>query len=537
VSQGAKRFPEMSSVAETQVCPTCGTPYLTKKSKGCPVCLMRGALESELDAEVDSPAEGAESSRQGRFHHYEVLRCEDGAFEELGRGAMGVTYRARDTVLGHTVALKVLDTRLAAHPQARERFLREARAAARLRHANVASVFYYGVRPTDGQCFYAMELVEGETVEARVRRTGPLPVPVSLEIITQVAHALAAAESQGVVHRDLKPANLMLVNDGPEMVVKVIDFGLAKAADVSNASDLTDGGFVGTPAFTSPEQSVGGPVDARSDLYALGVTLWMMLVGQAPFRGTPEEVRQQHQRAPLPLEHLRAVPQPVVALLKRLFEKDPSLRFQHPAELLQVLPRVMSAIDAGRTLSDRRLRQAPHGTPQKVQASPRGPKRVSVARLPVTGSDVFGREEDIAFLDDAWANQHSKVVTIVAWAGVGKSTRSTVGFEGWLLKIIVLQSWFLAGLSTDRAPLDRLRQRMNLLTPLSLGLATQIPGLERTGRRARGSRSSSRIGEPCLFWMAWSRFRIRPVHKKDGYVSLPSKRFCANSLHSIRDCA
>ena len=384
---------------------------------------MRGALESELDAQVDLPTKGPESSGQVRFHHYEILRREDGAFEELGRGAMGVTYRALDTVLGHTVALKVLDSRLAAHPQARERFLREARAAARLRHVNVASVFYYGVRPSDGQCFYAMELVEGETVDARVRRTGPLPVPVSLEIITQVAHALAAAESQGVVHRDLKPANLMLVSDGPEMVAKVIDFGLAKAADVAGASDLTDGGFVGTPAFTSPEQSVGGPVDTRSDLYTLGITLWVMLTGQAPFRGSPEEVRQQHQRAPLPLEQLRAVPQPVVALLKKFLEKDPCQRFQHPTELLQVLPRVSAAINAGRTLSDRRLRPALHGTtPQKAQALPRGPNRVSIARLPVTGSDLFGREEDIALLDSAWANQRVNIVTIAAWAGVGKST-------------------------------------------------------------------------------------------------------------------
>src|SRR6201993_1093634 len=423
MSSGADHLPETSSVAGTQVCPACGTPYLTKKSKGCAVCLMRGALESELDAQVDLPTKGPESSGQVRFHHYEILRREDGAFEELGRGAMGVTYRALDTVLGHTVALKVLDSRLAAHPQARERFLREARAAARLRHANVASVFYYGVRPSDGQCFYAMELVEGETVDARVRRTGPLPVPVSLEIITQVAHALAAAESQGVVHRDLKPANLMLISDGPEMVAKVIDFGLAKAADVAGASDLTDGGFVGTPAFTSPEQSVGGPVDTRSDLYTLGITLWAMLTGQAPFRGSPEEVRQQHQRAPLPLEQLRAVPQPVVALLKKFLEKDPCQRFQHPTELLQVLPRVSAAINAGRTLSDRPLRPALHGTtPQKAQALPRGPNRVSIARLPVTGSDLFGREEDIALLDSAWANQRVNIVTIAAWAGVGKST-------------------------------------------------------------------------------------------------------------------
>jgi serine/threonine protein kinase len=154
---------------------------------------------------------------------------------------MGITYKAFDTVLRHAVALKVIDARIAAHLEARERFLREARAAARLRHPNVASVFYYGVRKSDGQCFYAMELVEGETLEAHLRR-GPLPVAPALEVVAQVARALVAAEAQELVHRDLKPANLMLV-EGPELSVKVIDFGLARAVVTTRSeADLTHGG-------------------------------------------------------------------------------------------------------------------------------------------------------------------------------------------------------------------------------------------------------------------------------------------------------
>ncbi|MBV9491751.1 MAG: serine/threonine protein kinase, partial [Verrucomicrobia bacterium] len=188
------------------------------------------------------------------FDHYELVADEAGDPVELGRGAMGVTYRATDIVLGRPVALKVIDARIATRPDARERFLREARAVARLHHPHVASVFYYGVRKSDGQCFYAMELVVGETVEARVQRAGPLPVAMALEVVTQVARALAAVEAQGLVHRDLKPANLMLVS-GPALAVKVIDFGLAKAAvDAANEAELTQGGFVGTPAFASPEQ-------------------------------------------------------------------------------------------------------------------------------------------------------------------------------------------------------------------------------------------------------------------------------------------
>src|SRR4029077_9927283 len=122
-----------------------------------------------------------------RFDHYQVATHTDGTPVELGRGAMGITFKASDTVLGNDVALKPIDARIAAHPEARERFLREARAAARLRHPNVASVFYYGTRKGDGQCFYAMELVEGESLEAPLRHAGPLPPALALEVIAQVA--------------------------------------------------------------------------------------------------------------------------------------------------------------------------------------------------------------------------------------------------------------------------------------------------------------------------------------------------------------
>jgi hypothetical protein len=190
-----------------------------------------------------------------------------------------------------------------------------------------------------------MELVEGETLEARLRREGPLPASFALEIVARVARAMAAAESQGLVHRDLKPSNVMLVS-GPDLTVKVIDFGLAKATAASQ-SDITHGGFVGTPAFASP------------------------------------------------------------------------------AELLKAIPTITGAIDARRRITRQGLQKRPSTASRVGTRRPPArlaPKRISIARLPVTGSDVFGREEDIAFLDRAWANKDVNVVTIVAWAGVGKST-------------------------------------------------------------------------------------------------------------------
>jgi serine/threonine protein kinase len=405
-----------ASADESQlICGKCGTTLqrVGQFDDQCATCLLGLAWEEE------EPASSAE-----RFDHYQVATQTDGRPVELGRGAMGTTFKASDTILGNDVALKVIDASIAALPEARERFLREARAAARIRHPNIASVFYYGTRKSDGQCFYAMELVEGETLEARLQRSGPLSPALALEVTTQVARALAAIELHGLVHRDLKPTNLMLV-EGPELTIKVIDFGLAKAAATAESeSEITRGGFVGTPSFASPEQFNDTSLDIRSDLYSLGITLWEMLTGRPPFGGTSLEVSYQHQHAPLPVALLEAVPQPVVVLLSVLLDKDPSRRFQNPTELQKVIPTITAAIDAGRTITRQSLQETLSSDLRTVSGRWRpilGPDKISVARLPVTGSDVFGRDKDVAFLDDAWAGQNVNVVTIVAWAGVGKS--------------------------------------------------------------------------------------------------------------------
>lgn len=322
------------------VCRKCGASLRVADSAGnCPVCLLGAALEVGDGEEEPVDAD--------RFDHYELATHPDGTPVELGRGAMGVTYKGFDTVLGHAVALKAIGARVANRPEARERFLREARVAAQLRHPNVASVFYYGVRKTDGRCFYAMELVEGETVEARVRRAGPIPAVLALELVLQIARALAAAETHGLVHRDLKPANLMLV-EGAEPAVKVIDFGLAKAAAVIAAveTDLTRGGFVGTPAFASPEQFTSGEVDARSDFFSLGATLWYMLCGRPPFLDrAPPGTEGRLPDPPLPIARLRAarVPLPVIAFTRSLLAPDPRNRPQTTAELSEALRRCRKA--------------------------------------------------------------------------------------------------------------------------------------------------------------------------------------------------
>ena len=304
-------------------CRVCGSTLDSSLGDlGCPVCLFRAGLG-------DLPEIAPEAAHE--FGSYLIARGADGLPEELGRGSMGITFRATDGTLNRPVALKIIDPRQHGSDRARERFMREARAAAGLRHPNIATIHHFGIHEGTGQYFYAMELVEGETLEERVRRTGPIDAKTALGIARQVVAALTAAEKRGLVHRDLKPGNIMLAprEDGvPE--VKVIDFGLAKAVtDESDLMSMTQDGFVGSPAFASPEQFAKAPVDVRSDVFSLGVTLWFALTGKMPFPGRSiEEIQAAQLTGRLPLRQLKAarVPSRLIALLKMMLAVEPAAR-------------------------------------------------------------------------------------------------------------------------------------------------------------------------------------------------------------------
>ena len=353
---------------EIRTCATCGTKFsITSDSGMCPVCLLLGSF-GEKSASADSliAASGSEGgsaetehlSIVRRFENYEVMLDEDGKPIELGRGAMGITYKAFDVDLRIPVTLKLISEKYVGDESARLRFLREARAAAKVRHSNVASVFHLG-RSSQGY-FYAMEFVEGETLESLIKRSGRLEVKVALEILSQAAAGLAAVDEEHLVHRDIKPTNMIVrLKESDRITAKIIDLGLAKTVgdSMSESAISVIGGFAGTPEFASPEQFAGVGVDIRSDLYSLGVTLWEMLTGQTPFKGSPIEVMNQHQRAALPLEQLKGVPQPVVVLIEVLLEKDPLRRLQSPAELMNALPKVTDAVKARRTITHQNLRE------------------------------------------------------------------------------------------------------------------------------------------------------------------------------------
>jgi serine/threonine protein kinase len=289
-----------------------------------------------------------------RFEHYEIMRKEDGSLWELGRGAMGITYKAQDTDLHIPVALKVINPSTLESGDALDRFMREARAAAKLRHANIASVFRLG--KTGDTHFYAMEFCEGQTVHQLVERRGPLELRIALEITRQVTEALVLAQDHGVVHRDIKPSNLMITGRVPdEFTVKVIDFGLAKhtAADAA-AADVTISshrrGFVGTAHFASPEQLEDRTVDFRADIYSLGVTLWFMLTGRPLFEGSLTRVVTQHIMQAPPLEKLSWLPAPVAELLDSMLAKTAEQRPRSCRDLRSRIQRCIDEIDAGSTM-------------------------------------------------------------------------------------------------------------------------------------------------------------------------------------------
>src|SRR4249920_3769315 len=335
-------------------CPTCGAALEETfgGGGGCMFCLLQAGIGSEEEGAQDSTLDALGGST--RFGVYEIDCHADGSFCELGRGAMGVTYRATDTSLQRKVALKIIKTEIAERSaDARERFVREARAAAALRHENIAAVYQFGMRQETGQYFYAMELIEGETLDERVHRAGPLNARTTIGIAEQVTSALAAAEKHGLVHRDLKPANLMLVNaDDPEVmktdqarskrskiralrksgipVVKIIDFGLAKAfRTATDPKSLTHDRFVGTPAFASPEQFDHSALDVRSDIYSLGETLWFALTGKTPFAGrTLSEIHRAQESNRLPVEQFKGahVPHRLKSLLESMLAFEPASR-------------------------------------------------------------------------------------------------------------------------------------------------------------------------------------------------------------------
>ncbi len=285
----------------------------------------------------------------GRLGHYEVLNV-------VGRGGFGIVFRAFDDVLQRVVAVKVLSPRMAATSPARQRFLREARGYAAVRHENVVQVHGIAADPLP---YLVMEFVPGESLEGLITRTGPLPAADVVRIGVQVARGLAAAHATGIVHRDIKPANV-LIEAGPDRRAKLTDFGLARAADDAS---LTQSGMVaGTPLFMAPEQARGETVDHRADLFSLGSVLYTMATGRPPFRAPTSMavLKRVCDDDPRPVRDvIPEVPPGLCAVIARLHAKDPAARIQTAAEAAELLAKSLTETPVGP--ASRRFEPRPAG--------------------------------------------------------------------------------------------------------------------------------------------------------------------------------
>ena len=262
----------------------------------------------------------------------------------LGGGGMGEVYLAHDEVLGRDVALKVLRDEYAGDEGFVERFRREARSAASLSHPNVVPIYDQG-RSEEGAYYIAMEYVSGGTLKERIARRGALGPDVATAVALQIAGALGAAHARGLVHRDVKPQNVLVTPSGD---VKVADFGIARAAPLSATAANTQTGFVpGTASYMSPEQAMGGPVTAASDLYSLGVVLYEMLTGRVPFAAeNPLATSLKHldEPPPPPRESTPGLPEGMNALVLKLLAKKPEDRYGNAAEFAVDLERVRDGL-------------------------------------------------------------------------------------------------------------------------------------------------------------------------------------------------
>jgi len=482
-------------------CPQCGAK---PEARLCLVDHTPTLDETAFDADLSDPLIG-----QVFDERYEIM-------ERIGRGGMGRVYRARQLTIGREVALKVLKQELASDKSVAGRFVREAKVASRLRHPNTIVIHDFG-HSTDG-LFMALELLTGENLNVRLRRERKLPPSAVATIAAAISRSLAEAHSMGIVHRDLKPANIFVhqVHGGKE-IVKVLDFGVAKFIhDVGLSESLSPPVFetarpiiLGTVPYMSPEQSKGQPVDARTDLYSLGIIMYEALVGTRPFMGTtPIQTLRMHADHPVPPlpEH---VPETLAVLVMRLLAKQQDDRPESAEEVADILETWLSPdTDVGRSAT-----QVPHDEatePESVKAPAPYAEDFDEGDaddvVPDTGEIVIPRESSMvpgpgwgAFDDGTVSELEANLLR--RGPPVGRSVGAGVGAEieeydsekaahdrhnaGWswlmlfIIACVLVGGWFLYQLREEPKPVSHQRAEVVIMTdPAGASVRDGISGDE-----------------------------------------------------------
>jgi serine/threonine protein kinase len=372
-----------------KVCPVCGTEYGDEAA----FCSRDRSSLRPVAAESSAGLVG-----QLVGDRYQVER-------RLGQGGMGEVYLARHVLMGRQCALKVMNQALSQDPDAVSRFNREATNASRISHPNVCAVYDFGLTP-DGLVYLAMEFVEGRALSELLDDAGPLPVQRAAELVVQCAHGLQVAHDLGIVHRDLKPDNIMVTPGKDREIVKLVDFGIAKAAETSGGQRVTKTGFVvGTPEYMAPEQLAGDPLDGRSDQYGLALVFYRAITGVLPFEGTSaqETLVKRLTDPPRPLAVARPdVPFPagLQGVMDRALARDPEARYPTVIAFADAV----SAISRGDAVATRPLERARAAAamplPPTRQTS-RTPARVGLPFLVAGGATIAVVAAFLALRPDA----------------------------------------------------------------------------------------------------------------------------------------